>query len=72
MVEQSVLDQFYTLHRMFGGSWEFAQPVHICLVDMEKAFVPDLIFMHRISILDGGKPCRRALALKNRIAMQWH
>ncbi|KAK3549447.1 hypothetical protein QTP86_001448 [Hemibagrus guttatus] len=32
------LDQLYTLHRVLEGSWEFAQPVHMCFVDMEKTF----------------------------------
>ncbi|KAK3535000.1 hypothetical protein QTP70_001958 [Hemibagrus guttatus] len=32
------LDQIYTLHRVLKGSWEFAQPVHMCFVDLEKAF----------------------------------
>ncbi|KAK3554961.1 hypothetical protein QTP86_001863 [Hemibagrus guttatus] len=32
------LDQLYTLHRVLKGSWEFAQPVHMCFVDLEKAF----------------------------------
>ncbi|KAK3557563.1 hypothetical protein QTP70_030496 [Hemibagrus guttatus] len=32
------LDQHYTLHRVLEGSWEFAQPVHMCFVDLEKAF----------------------------------
>ncbi|KAI3368575.1 hypothetical protein L3Q82_025585 [Scortum barcoo] len=36
VVEQ--LDQLYTLHRMLEGLWEFAQPVHMCFVDLEKAF----------------------------------
>ncbi|KAK3537069.1 hypothetical protein QTP70_000867 [Hemibagrus guttatus] len=31
-------DQLYTLHRVLEGSWEFAQPVHMCFVDLEKAF----------------------------------
>uniref|UniRef100_A0AAV2MQG6 ribonuclease H n=1 Tax=Knipowitschia caucasica TaxID=637954 RepID=A0AAV2MQG6_KNICA len=26
------------LHRILEGSWEFAQPVHMCFVDLEKAF----------------------------------
>ncbi|KAK3507789.1 hypothetical protein QTP70_000372 [Hemibagrus guttatus] len=30
--------RLYTLHRVLEGSWEFAQPVHICFVDLEKAF----------------------------------
>ncbi|KAK3521248.1 hypothetical protein QTP70_001543 [Hemibagrus guttatus] len=32
------LDQLYTLHRVLKGSWEFAQSVHMCFVDLEKAF----------------------------------
>ncbi|KAK3573272.1 hypothetical protein QTP86_019232 [Hemibagrus guttatus] len=32
------LDQLYTLHRVLEGSREFAQPVHMCFVDLEKAF----------------------------------
>ena len=32
------LDQLYTLCRVLEGSWEFAQPVHMCFVDLEKAF----------------------------------
>ncbi|KAK3573223.1 hypothetical protein QTP86_015134 [Hemibagrus guttatus] len=32
------LDQLYTLHRVLKGSWEFAQPVLMCFVDLEKEF----------------------------------
>ncbi|KAK3527104.1 hypothetical protein QTP86_010820 [Hemibagrus guttatus] len=35
---RGTLDQLYTLHRVFEGLWEFAQPVHMCFVDLEKAF----------------------------------
>ncbi|KAK3516227.1 hypothetical protein QTP70_006372 [Hemibagrus guttatus] len=35
---RGTLDQLYTLHRLLEGSWEFAQPVHMCFVDLEKAF----------------------------------
>uniref|UniRef100_A0AAV2JNG5 Reverse transcriptase domain-containing protein n=1 Tax=Knipowitschia caucasica TaxID=637954 RepID=A0AAV2JNG5_KNICA len=35
---RGTLDQLYTLHRILKGSWEFAQPVHMCFVDLEKAF----------------------------------
>ncbi|KAK7925177.1 hypothetical protein WMY93_007487 [Mugilogobius chulae] len=35
---RGTLDQLYTLHRELEGSWEFAQPVHMCFVDLEKAF----------------------------------
>ncbi|KAI3368412.1 hypothetical protein L3Q82_025369 [Scortum barcoo] len=33
----NTLDQLYTLHRVLEGLWEFAQPVHMCFVDLEKA-----------------------------------
>ncbi|KAK3513875.1 hypothetical protein QTP70_032883, partial [Hemibagrus guttatus] len=36
---RGTLDQLYTLHRVLEGSWEFAQPVHMCFVDLEKDFV---------------------------------
>ncbi|KAK3550042.1 hypothetical protein QTP86_018660 [Hemibagrus guttatus] len=35
---RGTLDQFYPLHRVLEGLWEFAQPVHMCFVDLEKAF----------------------------------
>ncbi|KAK3544079.1 hypothetical protein QTP86_001145, partial [Hemibagrus guttatus] len=35
---RGTLDQLYTLHRVLEGSWEFAQPVHMCFVDLKKAF----------------------------------
>ncbi|KAI3356429.1 hypothetical protein L3Q82_017643 [Scortum barcoo] len=35
---RGILDQLYTLHRALEGLWEFAQPVHMCFVDLEKAF----------------------------------
>ncbi len=35
---RGTLDQLYTLTRMLEGSWEFARPVHMCFVDLEKAF----------------------------------
>ncbi|KAK3527008.1 hypothetical protein QTP86_006386 [Hemibagrus guttatus] len=35
---RGTLDQLYNLHRVLEGSWEFAQPVHMCFVDLEKAF----------------------------------
>jgi len=31
-------EQLYTLSRVLEGSWEFAQPIHMCFVDLEKAF----------------------------------
>ena len=36
------LDQLYTLTRILEGAWEFAQPVPMCFVDLEKAF--DCVF----------------------------
>lgn len=32
------LDQLYTFAMVLEGSWEFAQPVYMCFVDLEKAF----------------------------------
>ncbi|XP_061541984.1 ankyrin repeat domain-containing protein 13D isoform X7 [Phycodurus eques] len=32
------VDQLYTLGRVLEGAWEFAQPVYMCFVDLEKAF----------------------------------
>ncbi|KAI3355631.1 hypothetical protein L3Q82_004184 [Scortum barcoo] len=37
---RGTLDQLYTLRRVLEGLWEFAQPVHMCFVDLEKAFEP--------------------------------
>ncbi|KAI3367284.1 hypothetical protein L3Q82_008336 [Scortum barcoo] len=36
---RGTVDQLYTLHAgCLEGLWEFAQPVHMCFVDLEKAF----------------------------------
>uniref|UniRef100_A0AAY5KH73 Reverse transcriptase domain-containing protein n=1 Tax=Esox lucius TaxID=8010 RepID=A0AAY5KH73_ESOLU len=35
---RGTLDQLYTLYGVLEGSWEFAQPIHMCFVDLEKAF----------------------------------
>ena len=35
---RGTVDQLYTLCRILEGAWEFAQPVHMCFVDLEKAF----------------------------------
>uniref|UniRef100_A0A3B3BLN8 Reverse transcriptase domain-containing protein n=2 Tax=Oryzias melastigma TaxID=30732 RepID=A0A3B3BLN8_ORYME len=35
---RGTVDQLYTLFRVLEGSWEFAHPVHMCFVDLEKAF----------------------------------
>ncbi|XDV17602.1 hypothetical protein PO909_023436 [Leuciscus waleckii] len=35
---RGTLDQLYTLSRVLEGSSEFAQPIHMCFVDLEKAF----------------------------------
>uniref|UniRef100_A0AAY5JXR8 Reverse transcriptase domain-containing protein n=1 Tax=Esox lucius TaxID=8010 RepID=A0AAY5JXR8_ESOLU len=35
---RGTLDQLYTLYRVMEGSWEFAQSIHMCFVDLEKAF----------------------------------
>ncbi|KAK0152855.1 LINE-1 reverse transcriptase [Merluccius polli] len=35
---RGTVDQLYTLCRILEGAWEFPQPVHMCFVDLEKAF----------------------------------
>ncbi|KAK0137883.1 putative RNA-directed DNA polymerase from transposon X-element [Merluccius polli] len=35
---RGTVDQLYTLCRILEGAWEFAQSVHMCFVDLEKAF----------------------------------
>uniref|UniRef100_A0A3B3C6W3 Reverse transcriptase domain-containing protein n=1 Tax=Oryzias melastigma TaxID=30732 RepID=A0A3B3C6W3_ORYME len=35
---RGTVDQLYTLFSVLEGSWEFAHPVHMCFVDLEKAF----------------------------------
>uniref|UniRef100_A0A8C6LI62 Reverse transcriptase domain-containing protein n=1 Tax=Nothobranchius furzeri TaxID=105023 RepID=A0A8C6LI62_NOTFU len=35
---RGTLDQLYTLRGILEGVWEFAQPVYMCFVDLEKAF----------------------------------
>ncbi|TWW57994.1 hypothetical protein D4764_07G0007130 [Takifugu flavidus] len=32
------IDQLFNLAGVLEGSWEFAQPVHMCFVDVEKAY----------------------------------
>uniref|UniRef100_A0A8C8DQS5 Reverse transcriptase domain-containing protein n=1 Tax=Oryzias sinensis TaxID=183150 RepID=A0A8C8DQS5_9TELE len=34
---RGTVDQLYTLSRVLEGLWEFAHPVHMCFVDLEKA-----------------------------------
>lgn len=35
---RGTVDQLFTLAGLLAGSWEFAHPVHMCFVDLEKAF----------------------------------
>ncbi len=48
---RGTLDQLYTLSRVLEGAWEFAQPIHMCFVDLEKAFdcVPRAVKCRRVS-----------------------
>lgn len=34
------IDQLFTFARIFEGAWEYAHPVHMCFVDLEKAYGP--------------------------------
>ena len=60
---RGTLDQLYTLRRVFKGSWEFAQPVHMCFVDLEKAFdrVPRHILWGVLREYGVGGPLLRAV-----------
>ena len=35
---RGTVEQLYTLVRGLEGAWEFAQPVHMCFVDLEEAY----------------------------------
>jgi len=35
---RSATDQIFTLQQIFEKSWEFAKYVHVCFVDLEKAY----------------------------------
>uniref|UniRef100_A0A671TZG4 Reverse transcriptase domain-containing protein n=1 Tax=Sparus aurata TaxID=8175 RepID=A0A671TZG4_SPAAU len=60
---RGTLDQLYTLRRVLEGSWEFAQPVHMCFVDLEKAFdrVPRGILWGVLREYGVGGPLLRAV-----------
>ena len=60
---RGALDQLYTLCRVLEGSWEFAQPVHMCFVDLEKAFdrVPRGILWEVLREYGVGGPLLRAV-----------
>merc|ERR1712035_210459 len=60
---RGTLDQLYTLRRVVEGLWEFAQPVHMCFVDLEKAFdrVPRGILWGVLREYGVGGPLLRAV-----------
>ena len=69
---RGTLDQLYTLRRVLEGSWEFAQPVHMCFVDLEKVFdyVPCGILWEVLQEYGvGGPPLRAVRSLYNRFAL---
>uniref|UniRef100_A0A8C6Q2D3 Reverse transcriptase domain-containing protein n=1 Tax=Nothobranchius furzeri TaxID=105023 RepID=A0A8C6Q2D3_NOTFU len=35
---RGTVDQLHTLARVMEGAWEFAQPIHTCFVDLERAY----------------------------------
>ena len=38
VLDVETVNHLYTLKRILKGVWEFAQPVHVCFVDLKKAF----------------------------------
>ncbi|KAK7939828.1 hypothetical protein WMY93_003154 [Mugilogobius chulae] len=59
------LDQLCTLHELLQDSWEFAQPVHMCFVDLVKVFnhVPPgvlwgVLLEYRAGTLTAVRSCR--------------
>ncbi|KAI3372277.1 hypothetical protein L3Q82_022782 [Scortum barcoo] len=58
---RGTLDQLYTLHRVLEGLWEFAQPVHMCFVDLEKVFDHVPLVMMLSCWLHQGQDLQRVL-----------
>ncbi|KAK9541149.1 hypothetical protein VZT92_001216 [Zoarces viviparus] len=78
---RGTVDQLFTLARLLEGFWEFAQPVYMCFVDLEKAFdrvprgflwrvlreygVPDPLQRAIRSLYDCSRSCVRILGNKS-------
>ncbi|XP_075957732.1 E3 ubiquitin-protein ligase CBL-B-B isoform X1 [Anarhichas minor] len=78
---RGTVDQLFTLARLLEGFWEFAQPVYMCFVDLEKAFdrvprgflwgvlreygVPDPLQWAIRSLYDCSRSCVRILCNKS-------
>ncbi|MDG2555341.1 reverse transcriptase domain-containing protein [Vibrio parahaemolyticus] len=60
---RGTVDQLFTLARVLEGAWEFAQPVHMCFVDLEKAYdrVPRGILWGVLREYGVGGPLLRAI-----------
>ncbi|XP_008277681.1 glycerol-3-phosphate transporter [Stegastes partitus] len=61
--DRSTLDQLYALHQVLEGSWEFAQPVHMCFVDLEKALDYKSNYKQLLGAMDYSFLCAYAVGM---------
>ena len=56
-------DQLFSLSQIFEGMWEYAQPVYMCFVDLEKAYdrVPRGLLWEVLKEYGVPEPLRRAI-----------
>uniref|UniRef100_A0AAR2LJT3 Reverse transcriptase domain-containing protein n=1 Tax=Pygocentrus nattereri TaxID=42514 RepID=A0AAR2LJT3_PYGNA len=78
---RGTMDQLFTLSQIVEGAWEFANPVYMCFVDLEKAYdrvprdilwevlweygVPGLLLRAIQSLYSRSESCVRILGIKS-------